>query len=305
MMLCRRQWLVDLRRPLALWASAAAGGATGLALPGWADAQTRIFYDNAHQGNPQGSPHSASVAAHGTDTGTGAGPDLSVSSPDRVGQISQVDYSALGRMPGAVTAPSVADFWSAPRTIWLVRRMGRTDQRGSATSLSTQAAQDSNGSQGTQVLRTVWWSNGRVIPEAYRDISLFLGDLRMLARIDAAQRQGQRLPPDWHHAVWISPVVLDTLYALTSWLSYFGMDRPIEITSAFRHPLTNAAIEGAARDSLHQRGAAVDVVIPGVPATKVAEFGAWMRGGGVGVYPERGFTHLDAGAIRSWRGGGR
>ena len=193
----------------------------------------------------------------------------------------EIDRRALGRMPGAglaSQAPSVADFWSAPRQIWLSRR---------ATG---------------QSIKAVWWANGQVQPQAYRDLSFFLGDPLMAARIRQILQRGQPLPAHWHPAVWISPVVLDTLYALGAWLTYFGMARPIEVTSGFRHPLTNAAIEGAARDSLHQIGAAVDVVVPGVSAQKVAQFGAWMRGGGVGVYPQRGFTHLDAGRVRSWRG---
>ncbi len=193
----------------------------------------------------------------------------------------EIDRLALGRMPGTGTAsqaPSATDFWSAPRQIWLWRR---------ATG---------------QSIKAVWWADGQVQPQAYRDLSLFLGDPLMAVRIRQAAQRGQPVPAHWHQAVGMSPVVLDTLYALGAWLAYFGMSRPIEVTSGFRHPLTNAAIEGAARDSLHQIGAAVDVVVPGVPASKVAQFGAWMRGGGVGVYPQRGFTHLDAGRVRTWQG---
>jgi uncharacterized protein YcbK (DUF882 family) len=190
----------------------------------------------------------------------------------------EIDRSALGRMPGAKQAPSVPDFWSAPRQIWLTRR--------------------STG----QSIKTVWWADGQMRPQAYRDLSQFLGDPLMGSRIRQALQRGQPVPAQWHQAVWISPVVLDTLYALSAWLAFFAMARPIEVTSAFRHPMTNAAIEGAARDSLHQIGAAVDVIVPGVPAVKVAQFAAWMRGGGVGVYPQRGFTHLDAGRVRSWQG---
>jgi uncharacterized protein YcbK (DUF882 family) len=227
-----------------------------------AAAQTRIDFTQ---------PEDLGIAPQASGPAFGSAPDLQEA----------IDQWALGRMPLAGRAsqtPSVADFWSAPRELWLRRR---------ATG---------------QSIKTVWWADGQVRPQGYRDLSLFLGDPLMDTHIRQALQRGQSVPAHWHQAVWISPVVLDTLYALGAWLAYFGMARPIEVTSAFRHPLTNAAIEGAARDSLHQRGAAVDVVIPGVPASKVAEFGAWMRGGGVGVYPQRGFTHLDAGRVRSWRG---
>jgi uncharacterized protein YcbK (DUF882 family) len=245
-------------------------------------AQTRI--DFTQTGGPELAPHGSSspfsalrdpssgfATGHAPSHGAGTAPDLQEA----------IDQWALGRMPQAgraAQAPSVTDFWSAPRELWLRRR---------ATG---------------QSIKTVWWSDGQVRPQAYIDLSLFLRDPRMEARIRQASQRGQSIPAHWHQAVWINPVVLNTLYALGAWLAYFGMARPIEVTRAFSHPLTNAAIEGAARDSLHQIGAAVDVIVPGVPASKVAEFGAWMRGGGVGVYLQRDFTHLDAGRVRSWRG---
>lgn len=250
-----RQGALTSRRELLL-----AGTAIALGAP--AAAQQRVDFSAELPAHSQ-SPASASASG---------------ASPADQPLLEQIDASALGRIPGATGAPSPADFWRAPRFIWLHRpATGRA-------------------------LKTVWWAEGRVIPQAYEAASLFLGDPRMERRIREAIRTSGAVPVGWHHAVWASPVVLDVLYAMTAWLMYFGISRPIHVTSAFRHPLTNAAIEGAARDSLHQRGAAVDVVIPGVSAAKVAEFGAWMRAGGVGVYPERGFTHLDAGRVRSWRG---
>ncbi len=265
----------DLLRRRCLGLAAAACATT---LSGPVDAQTRIDF-----GQPRVDESGTAVPNAPNVPSTPSAPHtIPHDSPHpHVDLQQEIDRRALGRMPGAgpsPQAPSVADFWSAPRQIWLSRR---------ATG---------------QSIKAVWWANGQVQPQAYRDLSFFLGDPLMAARIRQILQRGQPLPAHWHPAVWISPVVLDTLYALGAWLTYFGMARPIEVTSGFRHPLTNAAIEGAARDSLHQIGAAVDVVVPGVSAQKVAQFGAWMRGGGVGVYPQRGFTHLDAGRVRSWRG---
>lgn len=241
-----------------------------------AQAQQRVEAGAAGQLLPQAHVRTPGAGTHQQDL-LGGSADVAASP--------SVDAAALGPIPGAPSAAreSNADnFWSAPRRIWLSRAASH--------------------GQPARTIQCVWWRDGSIIAEAYEDLSLFLGDPSMYARMAALRGQDKPIPRGWHHAVWMSPVVLDILYALTAWLEVFGMARPIEITSAFRHPTTNAATEGAARNSLHQSGGAVDVVIPGVAASNVARFGTWMRGGGVGVYPARGFTHLDGGRVRQWRG---
>lgn len=125
----------------------------------------------------------------------------------------------------------------------------------------------------------------------------------MQSRIEGLRQLGRPVPAGWYAAMGMSPVLLDILYAINGWLDFFGMARPLVLTSALRHPVTNAAIEGAAKDSRHQRGGAGDLIIPDVPADRVAAFGVWLRGGGVGFYPSKGFTHVDDGRLRVWRGG--
>ena len=71
------------------------------------------------------------------------------------------------------------------------------------------------------------------------------------------------------------------------------------IFSGYRTPETNALVDGAG-DSQHLRAAALDVY---VPAERLAAFGevALRLGlGGVGIYAERGFVHLDSGPVRRW-----
>lgn len=71
------------------------------------------------------------------------------------------------------------------------------------------------------------------------------------------------------------------------------------VYSGYRTPETNALVDGAG-DSQHLRAAALDVH---VPADKLAAFGevALRLGlGGVGIYAERGFVHLDSGPVRRW-----
>lgn len=129
-----------------------------------------------------------------------------------------------------------------------------------------------------------YWSDGELIRSAYDEISWFMRD--------RVAQQG----------VYMHPVLLDIAYGVHGWLSYFGLRQPLVLNSGYRTPQRNATIEGAARNSTHISGGAMDVVIPGVASDKVAAFGRWLAGGGVGWYPSKGFTHLDRGRLRFWRG---
>jgi uncharacterized protein YcbK (DUF882 family) len=71
------------------------------------------------------------------------------------------------------------------------------------------------------------------------------------------------------------------------------------IYSGYRTPETNALVDGAG-DSQHLRAAALDVHMP---AARLAGFGETelrLGLGGVGIYADRGFVHLDSGPVRRW-----
>lgn len=147
-----------------------------------------------------------------------------------------------------------------------------------------------------------------MVPSAYQSVSWFMRDLRferMLARrdrrideaIDTGRIQREHLSP-W---MLMDPIMLDILYAYTAWLHGFGINEPIVLTSGLRHVLTNEATEGAARDSWHVKGGAADIVIPSVPPANAAAFGRWLSAGGVGLYSNMRFVHLDRGRVRSWK----
>jgi hypothetical protein len=80
----------------------------------------------------------------------------------------------------------------------------------------------------------------------------------------------------------------------------------VDIVSGFRHPKYNLILRKkghqVARDSQHTHGNAIDFFLPHV-ATNVLH--AWAKGqklGGVGLYAESGFVHMDTGPIRYWSG---
>lgn len=98
--------------------------------------------------------------------------------------------------------------------------------------------------------------------------------------------------------MWLEPHLLDLLFIL-----HWKYDRDeIKILSGYRTPETNANIEGAALHSQHTLGKALDVHLSDVDNAEVARNFKLLIEGGVGMYPQKHFTHLDWGPLRSWVG---
>jgi uncharacterized protein YcbK (DUF882 family) len=100
--------------------------------------------------------------------------------------------------------------------------------------------------------------------------------------------------------VYISISLIELLWAVQQALLSQGVREPIVVHSGYRTPETNARTEGAASNSLHMYGRAVDFHVPGVDISDLSEL-CWScpGSGGVGSY-SGGWVHLDTGPHRFW-----
>ena len=86
---------------------------------------------------------------------------------------------------------------------------------------------------------------------------------------------------------------------------HFKTDRVI-VVSGFRHPKYNLLLRKkghqVARDSHHTQGDAVDFNLPRVTTEALHAWAKDQKIGGVGLYLQSGFIHMDTGPVRSWSG---
>ncbi len=108
---------------------------------------------------------------------------------------------------------------------------------------------------------------------------------------------------DWRadEVLPIEPKLLDVLYQLGRRLE---TNCRFELISGYRSPQTNAILRaadaGVASNSLHMKGWAADVSLPGRPLEQVHEAALALKMGGVGYYPDADFVHIDVGRVRRW-----
>lgn len=96
--------------------------------------------------------------------------------------------------------------------------------------------------------------------------------------------------------------LLDLMFVMQKWLVSWGIDRPLVINSGYRSEYTNNKTEGAARNSMHVKGRAADITMPGIPVDYLGRLAAIFKKGGVGFYASNGFVHIDTGSVRYWNG---
>ncbi len=83
-----------------------------------------------------------------------------------------------------------------------------------------------------------------------------------------------------------------------------GTDRPMHILSGYRTAKTNASLRrrssGVAKYSLHMEGRAADIYMPGLKVAELRKIARSLEAGGVGLYSNSNFVHIDTGAVRYW-----
>jgi uncharacterized protein YcbK (DUF882 family) len=108
-------------------------------------------------------------------------------------------------------------------------------------------------------------------------------------------RTGDTMPMD--------PQLLDLLYDIKASLG--DPEARYEILSAYRTPQTNAMLRaeghGAARNSMHLYGQAIDIRFPDLGLGAIRDAALSLGRGGVGYYPGSNFVHVDTGNVRAWR----
>ncbi len=98
----------------------------------------------------------------------------------------------------------------------------------------------------------------------------------------------------------IDPKVLDLLSNIQE---VAGKGKQTKIISGYRSPSYNQHLrdmgsKGVSGHSLHMKGMALDINIPGMGTGELFRLAKTFQSGGVGHYPE--FVHIDAGRVRYW-----
>ncbi|HZH27491.1 MAG TPA: DUF882 domain-containing protein [Azospirillaceae bacterium] len=141
---------------------------------------------------------------------------------------------------------------------------------------------------GERLNNVEYWSRGRYQLDAVEALSRLMRDHRT----------------DTVHP--IEPELFDLVHSLQQRMGHRG---PIHMISGYRSPETQAMLHaqdpvGAASNSFHTKGQAMDLRIPGVPTRTLYRAAITGQEGGVGFYPRTDFLHLDVGPVRTWVPGG-
>ncbi len=132
---------------------------------------------------------------------------------------------------------------------------------------------------------TIYWIDGKYIPEAFDEISYFMRDWRSgkVKLIDSR-----------------------TIDIIAASHQLLDSDAPFAMLSGYRTAATNRALRArsrsVARNSLHVKGQAADLRMQGRSVTQIARAAISCKAGGVGKYRGANFVHMDCGDIRTWNG---
>lgn len=132
-----------------------------------------------------------------------------------------------------------------------------------------------------EAVDTVYFANGKYIPEAITEISFFMRDWR--------QNEVRKYDPR-------------NVDILASTLRMMDTTEPYLVISGYRTPQTNRMLKGAASNSYHIRAMAADVRLKSRSISNISKAALVCNGGGVGFYGRSNFVHMDCGPVRTWNG---
>ncbi|MHA1538405.1 MAG: YcbK family protein [Alphaproteobacteria bacterium] len=128
-----------------------------------------------------------------------------------------------------------------------------------------------------------YFAHGKYITEALHRLDRFMRD-----PIDGTRH---RMNPELYD-------LLNGIYRL------MDTPRPLHLISGYRSPATNAMLRrrgrGVAKRSLHMRGLAADIRLPGRDLKYLWRAAKALKRGGVGLYSRSNFIHVDTGRVRGW-----
>ena len=132
---------------------------------------------------------------------------------------------------------------------------------------------------------TIYWIEGKYIPEAMAEINHFMRDWRSGARIEIDAR---------------------TIDIMAAAHRMMDVSEPYLMLSGYRSPQTNAMLRsrsrGVAKSSLHMHGKAADLRLKSRSVGQMAKAAEACASGGVGRYSRSNFVHMDCGPVRTWGG---
>ena len=130
---------------------------------------------------------------------------------------------------------------------------------------------------------TIYWVDGKYIPEALDEITHFMRDWRT----DTVKRIDRR-----------------TVDIIAATHSLLDVSESYMLLSGYRSPQTNAMLRsrsrGVAKHSLHMKGEAADLRLQDRTVAQIYRAALSCRAGGVGKYTHSDFVHMDCGPVRTW-----
>jgi len=129
----------------------------------------------------------------------------------------------------------------------------------------------------------IYWIDGQYIKEPVKHINYFMRD--------------------WRNDLQ-KPIDLRTVDIMAAAHNLLDTNEPYMLLSGYRSPQTNAMLRarsrGVAKNSLHLKGQAADLRLGSRSVIQMARAAASCRAGGIGLYSDSNFVHMDCGPVRTW-----